>query len=107
MATRLAQCRRRGCNHCWLTRCNYRERSRQVGRRASDFDEETSPPRFAAGERAVGVGDDWETNRVLTGALIGLQVVQGVLPAGQALATRGLINAAVVQCERGTRGFGR
>jgi ABC-type bacteriocin/lantibiotic exporter with double-glycine peptidase domain len=39
----------------------------------------------------------WETNRFLTTVFIGLQTVQGVLPAGQALATRGLINAAVGQ----------
>src|SRR5271168_477123 len=48
----------------------------------------------------------WETNCVLTGALIGLQVVQGVLPAGQALATRGLINAAVVQVRARNAGLG-
>jgi ATP-binding cassette subfamily B protein len=39
----------------------------------------------------------WETNRVLTALFIGVQALQGVLPAAQALATRGLINAAVSQ----------
>jgi ATP-binding cassette, subfamily B, bacterial len=39
----------------------------------------------------------WETNRALTAVYIGLQTVQGLLPAVQALATRGLINAAVSQ----------
>lgn len=48
----------------------------------------------------------WETNRFLTAVLIGLQTVQGVLPAGQALVTRGIINAAVVQVRAQSAGLG-
>ncbi len=43
------------------------------------------------------VATTWGTNRALTATYIGLQVVQGVLPALQALATRGLIDSAVSQ----------
>jgi ATP-binding cassette subfamily B protein len=39
----------------------------------------------------------WATNRLMTATFIGLQSVQGVLPALQALATRGLIDSAVGQ----------
>ena len=39
----------------------------------------------------------WQTNSVLTAMFVGLHVVQGALPAVQALATRALINAAVAQ----------
>jgi hypothetical protein len=43
------------------------------------------------------VATTWGTNRALTATYIGLQAVQGVLPALQALATRGLIDSAVSQ----------
>ena len=39
----------------------------------------------------------WRTNPPLTATVMGLQTVQGILPAAQALATRGLINSAVAQ----------
>jgi ABC-type bacteriocin/lantibiotic exporter with double-glycine peptidase domain len=43
------------------------------------------------------VATTWGTNRALTATYVGLQAVQGVLPALQALATRGLIDSAVSQ----------
>jgi ATP-binding cassette subfamily B protein len=39
----------------------------------------------------------WATNRFLTALLVIVQTVLGALPAGQALVTRGLINAAVTE----------
>jgi ATP-binding cassette subfamily B protein len=43
------------------------------------------------------VATTWRTNPPLTATVMALQTVQGILPAAQALATRGLINSAVAQ----------
>jgi len=44
----------------------------------------------------------WTTNPVLTAALVGIYLVQSILPAAQALATRGVIDTAVGQLRTGS-----
>ena len=44
----------------------------------------------------------WATNRLLTAALVGLYLLQSILPAAQALATRGVIDTAVGQLRTGS-----
>jgi ATP-binding cassette subfamily B protein len=48
----------------------------------------------------------WTTNRVLTAALVLIYLAQSILPAAQALATRGVIDAAVRQLRTGKIALG-
>jgi ATP-binding cassette subfamily B protein len=44
----------------------------------------------------------WRTNSVLTASLVAIYLLQSILPAAQALATRGVINTAVRQLRSGS-----
>ena len=48
----------------------------------------------------------WTTNRVLTAALVLIYLAQSILPAAQALATRGVIDSAVRQLRTGKIALG-
>jgi ATP-binding cassette subfamily B protein len=48
----------------------------------------------------------WTTNRVLTAALLVIYLLQSILPAAQALATRGVIDSAVRQLRTGKFALG-
>ncbi|HLI78876.1 MAG TPA: hypothetical protein VKV03_02770, partial [Candidatus Binataceae bacterium] len=49
----------------------------------------------------------WNCNRLLTGALIAFYLVQSVVPAAQALATRGVIDSAMRQLAAGHLALGK